>query len=75
MGGDGDVEMLRFRKARRKERPKMKHLGSDQCKDAKRRNSCRFLHSRAQQGSVGRMLNQLVALRGIVILAGCILCM
>ena len=41
--------MLRFRVARRKERRKMKHLGSDQCKDAKRsQNSSRILH---QQGS------------------------
>ena len=27
---DDDVEMLRFRKAKRKERSKMKHLGCDQ---------------------------------------------
>ena len=34
--------MLRFREAKRKERPKMKHVGSDQCKDIKRsNNSCR----------------------------------
>ena len=34
--------MLRVREARRKERPKMKHVGSDLCKDIKRStNSCR----------------------------------
>lgn len=63
VGKDGDVEMLRFRKVRRKERAKMKQVGSatnarmQGCKDAKRsKNSCRILHSgqrglsKAQQG-------------------------
>lgn len=71
---ESDVEMLRFREARRKERAKMKHVGSDQCKDAKRRqdlvtNLFYFLSSarlsRAQNQPIGRITNELNTLCGL----------
>ncbi len=47
-------------KAKRKERAKMKHLGCDQYKDAKRSKS---LCHKAQMASARRKLDQLVGLR------------
>ena len=56
---DGDVEVLRFRKAKRKERSKMKHLGSDAMQGCQAQEeplaececeSCTARLSRAQQG-------------------------
>ena len=60
------MEVLRFRKAKRKERSKMKHLGSDAMQGCQAQEEplaeCEreILHHRAQQGSAGRKLNQVI---------------
>lgn len=82
VGKDGDVEMLRFRKVRRKERAKMKQVGSA---TNARMQGCQAQQelvpnppqwpAGAQQGSAGRWLNRFSCIMKILTPESCIVCM